>query len=75
MRGVDEVRDPLFAQIARQALRAAEAAGAHLALGQARFARAARERGDEVDAILRRQLLGELKGFVRAAEDQDAHVS
>ena len=75
MRGVDEVRDALRAQIVRQALGAAEAAGAHLAFRQARLARPAGERGDEVDAALRRQLLGQLEAFVRAAEDQDAHVS
>ena len=69
---VDQVGDGLFAQEGGQAVRAAEAARVHLAVGKARLAGPACQGGQHVRAR-GPQAGGQFPGLAGAAEKEDAH--
>ena len=71
MRGVDDGRDALLGEPAREAVGAAEAADVHLALRQARMGHAPRQRRDHRDAV-GDERGGELTRLAGAAEHQHA---
>jgi hypothetical protein len=73
MGGVDDAGEALHLQVGGEAVRAAEAADAELAVDGGGFLRAAGERGGDVEALCC-EIAGECGGFAVAAEDQDFFV-